>query len=77
MSEEIHVTPRPVRLFSRDRMSRTVVVGGLGVGGLVILGVVAMLTGNADGATLGAIVAGISGCVGVVSGRQSTPGSST
>ena len=77
MSDETPGVARPVRIMSRDRMSRTVIVGGLGVGGLVILGVVAMLTGNADGATLGAIVAGISGCVGVVSGRQSTPGSST
>ena len=77
MSDETPGAARPVRIMSRDRMSRTVIVGGLGVGGLVILGVVAMLTGNSDGATLGAIVAGISGCVGVVSGRQSTPGSST
>ena len=77
MSDETPGVARPVRIMSRDRMSRTVIVGGLGVGGLVILGVVAMLTGNADGATLGAIVAGISGCVGVVSGRQSVSGSST
>jgi hypothetical protein len=42
-----------------------------------VLGVAALITGHADGATLGAIVAGISGCVGAVAGRSSNPGTST
>ena len=68
---------RPVRILSRDRMSRTVLVGLGGVVCLTVLGVAALLTGHADGATLGAIVAGISGCVGAVAGRSSSPGTST
>lgn len=68
---------RPVRIMSRDRMSRTVLVGLAGVVCLTVLGVTALATGHADGATLGAIVAGISGCVGAVAGRSSAPGTST
>jgi len=70
-------THRPVRILSRDRMSRTVLVGIAGVICLTVLGVVALFTGHADGATLGAIVAGISGCVGAVAGRSSSSGTST
>ena len=69
-------THRPVRIMSRDRMSRTVLVGLAGVVCLTVLGVVALIVGSADGATLGAIVAGISGCVGAVSGRSAPTGSS-
>ena len=65
---------RPVRLSARDRWSRTAVVGSVGISCLSIIGVVALVTGHGDGATIGAIVAGISGCVGAVSGRGGVPG---
>lgn len=69
--------PRPVRVTSRDRMSRTVLVGLTGIAGLTVLGLGALVTGHADGATLGTLVAGISGCVGAVAGRGGAPGAST
>ncbi len=53
-----------------DRWSRTVVVGIMGISGLTILGISAIIFDKSDGATLGAIVAGITSCVGAVAGRQ-------
>lgn len=77
MTDETPSTARPVRILSRDRMSRTVLVGIAGIVGLTLLGLGALITGHADGATLGAVVAGISGCVGAVAGRGGASGSST
>jgi len=58
-----------------DRWSRTVIVGIMGIFGLTMLGIAAILFDKSDGATLGAIVAGVTSCVGAVAGRQSAPGS--
>jgi len=55
-----------------DRWSRTVIVGIMGIFGLTMLGIAAILFDKSDGATLGAIVAGVTSCVGAVAGRQSS-----
>ena len=65
-------TPSKPKFGARDRWSRTVLVGLAGIAGLTVLGMGALVTGHADGATLGAIVAGISGCVGAVAGRSAS-----
>lgn len=77
MPDESPKAPPQRHVFSRDRMSRTVLVGIAGIVGLTLLGLGALVTGHADGATLGAVVAGISGCVGAVAGRGGASGSST
>ena len=75
MTEPTHAEPRRL-VLSRERWSRTVLVGLAGIAGLTVLGVAALVTGQADGATLGAVVADISGCVGAVAGRAAQAGGS-
>lgn len=72
MSEQEGETSRSFRRIT-DRWSRTVIVGIMGIFGLTMLGIAAILFDKSDGATLGAIVAGVTSCVGAVAGRQSTP----
>lgn len=61
----------PMRIMHRERPSQTVTTSAYAIVGLVVIALAAILTHQADGATLGAIVAGISGCVGYVAGRTS------
>ena len=67
-------TPRQTFHIQRmtDKWSRTVIVGIMGIFGLTMLGIAAILFDKSDGATLGAIVAGVTSCVGAVAGRQSS-----
>ena len=59
-----------------ERWSRTVIVGLIGILGLTALGIISIIYYQGDGATLGAIVAGVTSCVGAVAGRQPAPGAS-
>jgi hypothetical protein len=47
----------------------------MGIFGLTMLGIAAIIYNKADGAILGAIVAGVTSCVGAVAGRQTTTSS--
>jgi hypothetical protein len=65
--------PTPIKR-ARSAWSRTALVGLAGIAGATVIGVAALVTGHADGATLGAVVACISGCVGAVAGRGGQSG---
>lgn len=73
-AQKLSSTPVQFKRVS-DRWSRTVIVGLMGIFGLTILGIAAIIYNKSDGATLGAIVAGVTSCVGAVAGRQSAPSS--
>ena len=77
MSDETPGSMRPVRLLSRDRWSRTALVGLAAVLGLTILGVVGTVAGKLSGSDLVAIGGTFAAILGTVAGRSSTPGSST
>jgi hypothetical protein len=77
MSEETPGTARPVRMFTRDRFSRTALVGLAAVLGLTILGVVGTVAGKLTGSDLVALGGTFAAILGTVAGRSSSPGSST
>ena len=77
MSDETPGSMRPVRLLSRDRWSRTALVGLAAVVGLTILGVVGTVAGKLTGSDLVALGGTFAAILGTVAGRSSTPGSST
>jgi len=70
-------TMRPVRLLTRDRWSRTAIVGLAAVFGLTILGVVGTVAGKLTGSDLVALGGTFAAILGTVAGRSSPPGSST
>ncbi len=77
MSDETPGSMRPVRLLSRDRWSRTALVGLAAVVGLTILGVVGTVAGKLSGSDLVALGGTFAAILGTVAGRSSSPGSST
>ncbi len=77
MSDPTTDTHRPVRLLSRDRWSRTALVGLLALAGLTVLGTVGIFAGKLSGSDLVAMAGAYTTIVGIVAGRQTPPGSST
>ena len=77
MSEETPKPAHPLRVLSRDRWSRTALVGLAAVLGLTILGVVGTLAGKLTGSDLVALGGTFAAILGTVAGRSSPPGSST
>ena len=77
MSDETPGSMRPVRIMSRERWSRTALVGLAAVVGLTILGVVGTVAGKLSGSDLVALGGTFAAILGTVAGRSSTPGSST
>lgn len=77
VSDETPTTARPVRIMSRDRWSRTALVGLAAVVGLTILGVVGTVAGKLTGSDLVALGGTFAAILGTVAGRSSPPGSST
>lgn len=77
MSEPTTDTHRPVRLLSRDRWSRTALVGLLALAGLTVLGTVGIFAGQLSGSDLVALAGAYTTIVGIVAGRQTPPNSST
>lgn len=77
MSDETPGTARQVRIMSRERWSRTALVGLAAVVGLTILGVVGTVAGKLTGSDLVALGGTFAAILGTVAGRSSTPGSST
>lgn len=77
MSDDTPGSMRPVRLLSRDRMSRTVIASAFGMACLTLIGLALIASGAPSETTIMGIVGAISTCVGYVAGRQSAPGSST
>jgi len=77
MSEPTTDTHRPVRLISRDRWSRTALVGLLALAGLTVLGTVGIFAGKLSGSDLVALAGAYTTIVGIVAGRQTPPNSST
>lgn len=77
MNEPATDTHRPVRLLSRDRWSRTALVGLLALAGLTVLGTVGIFAGQLSGSDLVALAGAYTTIVGIVAGRQTPPNSST
>jgi len=68
---------RPVRIMSRDRWSRTAIVGAMALAGLTVLGTAGIFAGKLSGSDLVALAGAYTTIVGIVAGRQTPPGSST
>lgn len=77
MSDETPKPAHPLRALSRDRWSRTALVGQTAVLGLTVLGVVGTLAGKLTGSDLVALGGTFAAILGTVAGRSSPPGSST
>jgi len=77
VSEEPSKPAHPLHILSRDRWSRTALVGLSAVVGLTILGVVGTVAGRLSGSDLVALGGTFAAILGTVAGRSSPPGSST
>lgn len=77
MTETPDMPPRPVRLLSRDRWSRTALVGLAAIAGLTVLGVVGTVCDRLSGSDLVALGTTFAAILSAVSGRQGAPGAST